>query len=359
VTIETDRTASLMAYLTPEKPKIARLFVNPTPSDARIRILNINPVYERGIDLEPGNYHVEVSKEGYKTEKRWVELAAGEDRYESFRLEKKPEIVGGGPVFTNSIGMKFVRIPAGTFMMGSPSSEQERYLYETQHRVTLSKPFYMQTTEVTVGQWQQFISDSKYKTEAERGDGAMNIYGKKKDAYWGNPYFSQSKDHPVTCVSWNDCREFIQWLNRKEDMAKYRLPTEAEWEYACRAGTTTPFNTGNCLSVKEANYDGNYPYARCSEGQFRERTISVASFLPNAWGLYDMHGNVLEWCQDWFGDDSSNAVTDPSGPTSGKARVCRGGGWECHASFCRSAQRTTLPPYDRLNCLGFRLVRDF
>ncbi len=131
----------------------ARLYVNPTPSDSRIRILNIVPVYERGMELDPGSYHVEVSKDGYETDKRWVELAAGEDKYETFRLEKTPEAAGGGPSFTSSLGMKFVRIPSGSFMMGSTSSEPERDSDETQHRVTLTKPYYMQTTEVTVGQW--------------------------------------------------------------------------------------------------------------------------------------------------------------------------------------------------------------
>ncbi len=198
VTMEAGRTASLMAYLTAEKPKMARLFVNPTPSDATIRILNIGPVYERGMELDPGSYHVEVSKDGYETDKRWVELAAGEDKYESFRLEKSPEAAGGGPSFTNSLGMKFVRIPAGTFMMGSPSSETNRDSDETQHRVTLTKPFYMQTTEVTVGQLRQFIRDSGYRTEAETGDGAYVWTGsewkKQKGTYWDNPNFSQSDD---------------------------------------------------------------------------------------------------------------------------------------------------------------------
>jgi len=335
VTIEAGRKTSLTAYLTPEKPKMARLFVNPTPSDATIRILNIGPVYKRGMELDPGSYNVEVSKDGYETEKRWVELAAGEDKYESFRLEKSTEI-GGGPAFTNSLGMKFVRIPAGTFMMGSPSNESGRGSDETQHRVTLTKHFYMQTTEVTQGQWRAVMGNNPSSFE-NCGDRC-----------------------PVEYVSWNDCQEFIQKLNQKEGTNKYRLPTEAEWEYACRAATTTPFNTGNCLSTTDANYDGNYPYTGCSKGQDRQKTIFVASFSPNAWGLYDMHGNVFEWCSDWNGDYPSSAVMDPDGPSIGTGRILRGGSWFNHAQACRCASRLGIvPPGYENQSFGFRLVRDF
>jgi len=270
-----------------------------------------------------------------------------------------------GKTFTNSLGMKFVRIPSGTFMMGSPSGESNRDWDsdETQHRVTLTRPFYMQTTEVTVGQWRQFFRDSGYRTEAETGDGAYVWTGSewetKKGTYWDNPNFSQSDDYPVTCVSWNDCMEFVKWLNRKERAGKYRLPTEAEWEYACRAGTTTPFNTGNCLSTSEANYDGHFPYTGCAEGQYRQKTVSVASFSANAWGLYDMHGNVWELCSDWYGDYPSRAVTDPDGPSSGKDRVLRGGCWVLDAGYCRSADRDRAMPRGRHSFIGFRLVRDF
>ena len=265
-----------------------------------------------------------------------------------------------GKTFTNTIGMKFVRIPEGSFVMGSPSSEPGRYSNETLHRVTLTKPFYMQTTEVTVGQWRLFIRDSGYRTEAETSDGTFVWTGsdwkKQKDAHWDNPTFSQSEDHPVTCVSWNDCREFLKWLNGKEGEGKYRLPTEAEWEYACRAGTTTPFNGGNCLSASEANYDGNHFYTGCSKGQYRQQTVSVASFPPNAWGLFDTHGNVWEWCSDWYGDYPGNAVTDPEGPGSGTIRVLRGGSWGSSAEDCRSSYREWNTPVGRFNVVGFRVA---
>ena len=332
VTMEAGRTASLMAYLTPEKPRQARLYVNPAPSDARIRILNIGLVYERGMELDPGSYHVEVSKDGYETDKRWVELASGEDKYESFRLEKSPER-GDAPAFTNSIGMKFVRIPAGSFMMGSPSSEPKRDSNETQHRVTLSKPFYLQTTEVTQGQWQAVMGN--------------------------NPsYFSSCGDNcPVEQVSWNDCQEFIRKLNQREGNGAYRLPTEAEWEYACRAGMTGPFNTGmDCLYTNQANYDGNYPLPGCSKGQYHRKTVPVGSFRPNAWGLYDIHGNVWEWCSDWIWDYPGGSVSDPKGPSSGNLRVRRGGNWDLGARFCRSAYRDGKEPDGRSYYGGFRVA---
>ncbi|HPX10981.1 MAG TPA: formylglycine-generating enzyme family protein, partial [Syntrophales bacterium] len=170
--------------------------------------------------------------------------------------------------FTNSIGMTFVLIPPGIFVMGSPPTEPQRFDDEVQHRVELTKPFYMQRTAVTQGQWKAVMK--------------------------GNPsHFNGCGDSfPVEQISWEDCRRFIEKLNRREETDRYRLPTEAEWEYACRAGTASPFNTGDCLSTDQANYNGNYPYRGCRGGKYRHCTVSVASFPPNAWGLYDTHGNV-------------------------------------------------------------------
>jgi len=334
VTIETGRTASLMAYLTAEKPRQARLFVNPAPSDARVRILNIGPVYERGMALDPGSYHVEVSKDGYGMENRWVELAAGEDRYESFRLEKSPEAAGGGPTFTNSLGMKFVRIPSGSFMMGSPSSELGLDGDKTQHRVTLTRPYYMQATEVTQGQW-----------KAVMGNNPSN--------------FSNCGDNcPVENVSWNDCQEFIRKLNQKEGTNKYRLPTEAEWEYACRAGTETAYSWGNQGDCGKANYGGSWVSSEC-KSENPGQTMKVASFGPNVFGLYDMHGNVWEWCSDWYGDYPGGTVTDPGGPSNGSHRMFRGGSWDFGAGYCRSASRGRNDPGLRLDDLGFRLAGSF
>jgi formylglycine-generating enzyme required for sulfatase activity len=231
--------------------------------------------------------------------------------------------------------MEFVYIPTGTFMMGSPADELERDNDERQHRVTISKPFYLQTTEVTQGQWKRVMGN--------------------------NPsYFKDCGDDcPVDSVTWNECHEFIRRLNERERTNKYRLPTEAEWEYACRAGTTTPFYSGNCLSTDQANYDGNHQMPRCPKGKYRERTVGVRSFSSNPWGLYDMHGNVYEWCQDQYGTYPTSNVTNPTGPSSGNYRVFRGGGWDNYARDCQSASRDRSYPVYRYYDLGFRLARDF
>jgi formylglycine-generating enzyme required for sulfatase activity len=226
---------------------------------------------------------------------------------------------------TNSLGMKFVYIPPGTFMMGSPESEKGRLNDEFQHEVTLTKGFYMQTTEVTQGQWQVVMGN--------------------------NPsYFKDCGDDcPVESVSWNDAQEFIEKLNQKEKGSQYRLPTEAEWEYACRAGTETRFYTGN----SEADLDRAGWYSKNSG----EKTHPVGRKEPNGFGLYDMHGNVWEWCQDWYGGYLTGSVIDPKGTSSGPYRVLRGGSWFDDGRLVRSAARGWLAPTFRGDFYGLRLAR--
>jgi formylglycine-generating enzyme required for sulfatase activity len=228
--------------------------------------------------------------------------------------------------FTNRIGMKFVLIPAGSFTMGNPPDEPNRDTDETQHEVNITKPYYLQTTELTQGQWKKVMG--------------------------GNPSYYEDcgDDCPVEKVTWDDARKFIKKLNQMEGTNKYRLPTEAEWEYACRAGTETLY------SFDEVDKLGKYAwYWDNSESQ----THPVGKKKPNAWGLYDMHGNVYEWCQDWYGDYPSNSVADPKGPDKGEYRVLRGGSWNNIARFLRSAFRNRYFPYYRLNYFGFRVARDF
>jgi formylglycine-generating enzyme required for sulfatase activity/tRNA A-37 threonylcarbamoyl transferase component Bud32 len=234
--------------------------------------------------------------------------------------------LGGG------VNMDFAWIPAGEFLMGSPTSETDRSDTEAQHRVTLSKGFWMGRTEVTQSQWERVMGS--------------------------NPSNFKGANLPVEMVSWNDCQDFIRQLNGKVEMGNWKasLPTEAQWEYACRAGTTTPFHYGSSLDASMANFDGNYPYGGGAKGEYRQKTTEVGSFRPNAWGLYDMHGNVWEWCQDWYGNYGSEVVRDPTGPDSGSRRVLRGGSWFYISGYCRSAFRFRYVPGFRGNGYGLRLV---
>ena len=202
--------------------------------------------------------------------------------------------------FTNSLGMKFVWIPPGNFMMGSPGGEKERSKNEILHKVTLSKGFYMGVYPVTQEEWQAVMGD--------------------------NPsFFKGEKNLPVEQVSWGECQEFIEKL-RVRDKKFYRLPTEAEWEYACRAGTTGRFYFGETLSTLQANYDHKFSFG-LGKPVIRGKTTPVGIFPANDWGLHDMHGNVSQWCQDWSGDYSKKEEVDPQGPEIGKERVFRGGSW--------------------------------
>ena len=265
-----------------------------------------------------------------------------------------------------------VTVKSGTFIMGSPAGEEGRFDHEgPQHQVTVSS-FYMGKHEVTLGEFRRFVEDTWYKTEAEFGDGGYIWTGSewliKEDANWKNPYFNQDDNHPVVLVSWFDAIWYCNWLSIQEELqpvyaingrsvyfsrnaSGYRLPTEAEWEYACRAGTTTAFNTGNSINAGQANHNN-------AEGISQQKTSPVGSFLPNLWGLYDMHGNVDEWCWDWESSYDENAQTDPAGANSGFSRVVKGGGWYDRGQDLRSASRGSIFPSGRNNRLGFRVVRN-
>jgi formylglycine-generating enzyme required for sulfatase activity len=216
-------------------------------------------------------------------------------------------------------------------MMGSPPGEERRRADETQHAVRLTKAFYMGTTEVTQAQWNKVMD--------------------------GNPSFFTGDALPVETVTWEEAVEFCRKLSDKEGV-RYRLPTEAEWEYACRAGTDTPFHTGHTITTDQANYDGNYTYGDGQQGKYREETTEVASFAPNAWGLHDMHGNVWEWCADWYGAYPEGAAIDPQGPGQGEFRVTRGGCWINFPAICRAANRGKTVPVSWNFHFGFRVVRD-
>jgi formylglycine-generating enzyme required for sulfatase activity len=169
------------------------------------------------------------------------------------------------------------------------------------------------------------------------------------------------ENHPVVHVSWHDAVAYCEWMSKKTGKL-YRLPTEAEREYACRAGSRTAFNTGDNITTAQANYNGNYPYNNNQKGLYRENTVAVDTFAPNAWGLYNMHGNVWEWCSDWYGGSyydecrTAGIVTNPTGPENGSYRVLRGGGWGDEAKNCRSAYRHYPTPDYRSYSVGFRVV---
>jgi formylglycine-generating enzyme required for sulfatase activity len=220
-----------------------------------------------------------------------------------------PDTIGTDAVITNSIGMKLTLIPSGEFLMGSPDSDKDAHESEKpQHRVRITRPFYLGVYEVTRGQFRRFVDETGYQTQSER-DG-------EEDYSWRKPGFDQSDDHPVVQVSWKDAVEFATWLSRKEGRT-YRLPTEAEWEYACRAGTTTRYSNGEdtiTLALMGNVADGTLKERFPNWGRVIKardgfvNTAPVGRFRPNRFGLFDMHGNVYEWCSDWY--DPVCCVTD-------------------------------------------------
>jgi formylglycine-generating enzyme len=255
-------------------------------------------------------------------------------------LNWQPTLAAAPPKrITNSIGMEFVLIPAGSFHMGSPRRQPGYQGNEHRHKVTLSKSFYMQTTEVTQGQW-----------HAVMGKDIIRLH--RGPDNW-----------PVTRVSWFEAQTFIRRLNEKND-GIYRLPTEAEWEYACRAGTHTAYYWGERADCSKAMY-GNNP-----NGDFRCKNYvdshklpegnpaPVKSYPPNPWGLYDMAGNVWEWCQDWFNYYPPGHLVDPTGPADGNSRARRGGSWFAGPNALRSGNRNFANPAFKETTLGFRLVRE-
>ncbi len=229
------------------------------------------------------------------------------------------------------ISQRFRWIQPGSFLMGSPLEEEGRYDDETQHKVILTQGYWLADTACTQALWQAVTGD--------------------------NPSHFEDPNNPVESVSWDDVGQFLQQLNRQQPELALRRPTEAEWEYACRAGTSSPFHFWGELSLDKANYRGTWEYRsdEWAEGALQQ-TVVVKSYLPNPWGLYEMHGNVWEWCQDIYGDYPAEKVVDPQGATSGTARVLRGGSWFNVGRYCRSAARDASDPANRYSHCGFRLA---
>lgn len=301
---------------------------------------------------------------------------------------------------TNTLGVRMVRIPAGEFIMGSDEPIEslqkayplaERYRLENlfdeapRHKVRITKPFYMGATEVTVGQFRQFVEQSGYVPESiadgTGGYGYNPQYdaskSKRGDAFegrdprysWQNPGFVQDDRHPVVNVTWGDAQELAKWLSKVEGRT-YRIPTEAEWEYAARAGTNTRYHCGDdpvCLLQVANTFDESskpqWPQFAANALKGNDGyafTAPVASFAPNAFGLYDMHGNAWEWTQDLYGEDyyAKSPVDDPKGPDDGGEYVRRGGSWHTWSLYARSSYRNWNSPQTRYTLVGIRLVMD-
>jgi formylglycine-generating enzyme required for sulfatase activity len=282
---------------------------------------------------------------------RWIKAGGGRDDAEVF------QDIAGGP--------EMVVVPAGSFTMGSPETEPERESWQKgtespQHKVTVAQPFAVGRHAVTRGQFAAFVNNTGHKTEG----GAHVLKGDKWEldpkGSWRNPGFAQDDSHPVACVNWDDAKAYAAWLSSKSGKT-YRLLSEAEREYVARAGTTTPFWWGSSITPAQANYAGTYVYAGGgSNGEWRKATVPVGSFAANPWGLYNVHGNVWEWCEDVWHDNYNGAPTDGLAWLQGgdaSRRVVRGGSWYYYPLNLRAAYRFRYSTVTRYYLLGFRLAR--
>ena len=289
-----------------------------------------------------------LSDKKYREEMRetYEEKPSSEEARETIRETKKERLLHREPDtqllgdFEHIIqGLRKVPIPAGEFQMGSQDGRDDE---KPIHRVKLDS-FEISATPVTQAQYKAVMGT--------------------------NPSYFKEKGHrdatelPVENVSWNDAMVFCEQLTKlARGEYLFTLPTEAQWEYACRAGTTTPFNTGENITTEQANYNGNYPYRNNPKGKYLQKTTPVGSYPPNEWGLYDMHGNVYEWCMDWYGEKyygeckMKGVVENLAGPETGSDRVLLGGSWDEDEQSCRSANRDNLSPDARINRIGFRVV---
>jgi len=290
------------------------------------------PSWADGIGRDPAGLFAEVPWLGIVRRLNWSPPASG----------RPGQWTGEPPLGSDDVGLyadlefrgvvqRFRRIVPGRFLMGSPAEEAGRRDDETEHEVTLTRGYWLGDTACTQSLWERVMGS--------------------------NPsHFRDDPRNPVEGVSWEDVQEFLGKLNADVPGLVGRLPSEAEWEYACRAGTRTPFSFGSDITTKEVNYDGTFPYAGGEKGKYRRRTVAVGTLPANAWGLYEMHGNVWEWCQDWYGPYAEGSQVDPLGPAVGGVRVLRGGSWFNIGRNVRSAYRSGYAPSDRHDNVGIRLA---
>jgi len=346
--VDFEKKYHISANLNKSKIPKSMVVINTVPVDASIRILSHHMEFSQGMAFEPDRYQFEIKSKGYEPTTMWLNINGKHDINLDIELDKLPEVPG---IYENSIGMKFVLIFPDSFDMGSPEDEKGRDKDEFLHEVTLNKQFYMGLTEVTQGQWKR-------------------VMGINPSFFW-----NCGSDCPVENVSFEDCQKFIKELNRMEKTNRYRLPTEAEWEFAARAGSQNALNTGPMTIAgwnksPELDEVGWYIGNNCIEFATRwpaneseciqSGTHPVALKKPNIWGLYDMHGNVYEWCFDIYHKDAYKAVPliNPIYLEQGEGRVVRGGSWTHYPWLCRSANRDYFLEANGSNYIGLRLVRD-
>ncbi|NQV24744.1 MAG: SUMF1/EgtB/PvdO family nonheme iron enzyme [Rhodopirellula sp.] len=340
------RDESRLDELRRKRDRVAELlaFIEPRAREAHLDDLR-EPVQEL-LELQPQHLEMQqllaiLPQEPVRPEQPPL-LVAPFDAATARRGQEQWAAFLGKPVeWENSVGMKFRLIPPGEFLMGSPEDEPKRILYEQQHRVRITKPFYCGVYPVTQAEYQSVMD--------------------RNPSFFKSVSGQDRSQFPVDQVSWDDAQKFLAklLLQSGESGGKYRLLTEAEWEYSCRAGTPTPFWFAGDLNGKQANCEWSSPYPNgTSKGPYLERTSPVGSYAANAFGLYDMHGNVWEWCSDWYDADwyGQSPVEDPVGPGSGSSRVLRGGSWYSLAPGCRSAFRCNTHPAYRGSDYGFRVL---
>jgi formylglycine-generating enzyme required for sulfatase activity/serine/threonine protein kinase len=367
LTITDQRTTPHEVRLAPLPGRITLEVSGPRAGEWSVEVGGeaVRPASGNVLELAAQREHVvRVSARGWQAAEQRVRLGAAEQRRLSFRLEEARGPVPGQNAevkLPGGVKVELVWIRPGDFTMGSPNTEAGRWDDEgPQTSVRLTRGFWLGKYPVTVGEFRAFAESSGYRTEAERNPSSgMRVFegGSWRDGpnrSWRTE-FSDNDRNPVVGVSWNDAKEFARWLTERERAAGrlpegyvYTLPSEAQWEYACRAGTTTRFNLGDS--------DSDLGRAGWFSGNSGNRTHAVGQKTPNAWGLYDMHGNVFEWTRSWFGNYPGGSVVDYEGPASGSSRVRRGGSWYAAARLCRSANRSWSTPGYRGNILGFRLA---
>lgn len=331
----------------------SKVFISTTPTNSEVRLKDSDISFKQGMLIDSGKHSIEISAPGYWPRMFEINLMPWETK--KIKINLNGEAKTNPQKISNLFGMNFVYVKPGTFLMGSQENEIGRNEDESLHKVTLSSGYYIQTTEVTRN---QCIAIDKAYTELTGGiaseyDPIDKAVDKPKEA------------------SWMEVQEIIHKLNVLEGAELYRLPTEAEWEYACRSGSNTRFHWGDLSDCSNANcaksyaieccdcegdkkYSGDECFAPSSSAQDQ---ILIAKYPPNSWGILDMHGNVFEWCNDWYGEYPKNTVVDPKGPSIGKCRVVRGGDMKSRFAACRSASRSCYG-IDYGIKAGFRLVRE-